>query len=275
MFTPTLAVMAFPQIDPVLLQLGPIAIRWYALAYIAGLLLGWRYMLMLNKHRADLTSNEVIDDLLVWAIIGVILGGRLGYVLFYNLPYYAANPLNALAVWQGGMSFHGGLLGVTVAMIWFARRRGLELLRLSDLVSCGVPLGLFFGRIANFINGELFGRTTDLPWAFIFPHGGPLPRHPSQLYEAALEGLVLFAILAWLAWRRDGLEKPGLLTGVYLLGYALARVVVELVRQPDAQIGLLPFGTTMGQWLSVPMFLAGLYLIWRAGRGAGRKTAPQ
>jgi len=259
-----LAFLTFPQIDPVLLQLGPIAIRWYALAYIAGLLLGWRYMLVLNSRRAELTTTEVIDDLLVWAIIGVILGGRIGYVLFYNLPYYAANPLSALAVWQGGMSFHGGLLGVMVAMIWFARRRGLALLRLSDLVSCAVPLGLFFGRIANFINGELYGRATDLPWAFVFPHGGPLPRHPSQLYEAALEGLVLFAFLAWLAWREQALAKPGLLTGTYLLGYALARALVELVRQPDAQIGLLPLGTTMGQWLSLPMLLGGLYLIWRS-----------
>jgi len=161
--SPRLAALAFPQIDPVLLQLGPFAIRWYALAYIAGLLLGWRYMLRLNARKSHLTTSEVIDDLLVWAIAGVILGGRLGYVLFYNLPYYAANPLQALAVWQGGMSLHGGLLGVTVAMIWFARRRNLELLRLSDLMSCTVPLGLFFGRTANFINGELYGRVADLP----------------------------------------------------------------------------------------------------------------
>jgi phosphatidylglycerol:prolipoprotein diacylglycerol transferase len=261
-----LASLAFPQIDPVLLQLGPFAIRWYALAYIAGLLLGWRYMLSLNARRAELTTTEVIDDLLVWTIVGIILGGRLGYVLFYNLPYYSANPLQALAVWQGGMSFHGGLLGVTVAMIWFARRRRLELLRLSDLVSCAVPLGLFFGRIANFINGELYGRVSDLPWAFVFPRGGHLPRHPSQLYEAALEGLLLFVVLAWLAWRGKALQKPGLLTGVFLGGYALARALVELVRQPDAQIGLLPLGTTMGQWLSLPMLLGGLYLIWRVRR---------
>ncbi len=261
---PPLAALAFPQIDPVLFELGPLAIRWYALAYIAGLLLGWRYMLLLNAKRAQLCPSEVIDDLLVWAIIGVILGGRLGYVLFYNLPYYAANPLQALAVWQGGMSFHGGLLGVMAAMLWFARRRGIEVLRLSDLVSCAVPMGLFFGRIANFINGELYGRVTDVPWAFVFPHAGPLPRHPSQLYEAILEGLVLFAVLAWLSWRRDWLQRPGFLTGIYLAGYALSRAVVELVRQPDAQIGLLTLGTTMGQWLSLPMLLGGLYLVWRA-----------
>ena len=266
--SPPLASLAFPQIDPVLLQLGPIAIRWYALAYIAGLLLGWRYMRQLNAKRSHMTTPEVIDDLLTWAIIGVILGGRVGYVLFYNLPYYAAHPLQALAVWQGGMSFHGGLLGVTAVMVWFARRHKLELLRLSDLVACAVPLGLFFGRIANFINGELYGRASELPWAIIFPHGGPLPRHPSQLYEAALEGVVLFAVLAWLAWRRRSLAFPGLLTGVFLTGYALARAVVELFRQPDAQIGLLPFGTTLGQWLSLPMLLGGLYLIWWARRPA-------
>ena len=263
-----LAALTFPQIDPVLVQLGPFAIRWYALAYIAGLLSGWRYMLRLNDRQAKMATAEVVDDLLVWTIVGVILGGRLGYVLFYNLPYYVDNPMRALAVWQGGMSFHGGLLGVTVAMVWFARRQQLELLRLSDLMSCAVPLGLFFGRIANFINGELYGRVSDLPWAVIFPHAGPLPRHPSQLYEAVLEGAVLFTVLAWLAWRRDALQRPGFLTGVYLCGYALARALVELVRQPDAQIGLLPLGTTMGQWLSLPMLLGGLYLIWRTRRPA-------
>ncbi len=263
-----LAALTFPQIDPVLVQLGPFAIRWYALAYIAGLLSGWRYMLHLNHRQAKMAPAEMVDDLLVWTIVGVILGGRLGYVLFYNLPYYVDNPMRALAVWQGGMSFHGGLLGVTVAMVWFARRRQLKLLRLSDLMSCAVPLGLFFGRIANFINGELYGRVSDLPWAVLFPHAGPLPRHPSQLYEAVLEGAVLFTVLAWLAWRRDALQRPGFLTGVYLCGYALARALVELVRQPDAQIGLLPLGTTMGQWLSLPMLLGGLYLIWRTRRPA-------
>jgi len=264
--SPILAYLALPQIDPVMFNLGPFAIRWYALAYIAGLLLGWRYMLRLNNKRAHLTTSDVIDDLLTWTIIGVILGGRLGYVLFYNLPYYSENPMQAVAIWKGGMSFHGGLLGVTVAMIWFARRRNLELLRLSDLVACAVPLGLFFGRIANFINGELYGRSADLPWAVFFPNAGPLPRHPSQLYEAALEGAALFLLLAWLAWRSEqqsALRRPGLLTGIFLCGYAVARGLVELVRQPDLQIGLLPFGTTLGQWLSLPMLLGGLYLIWR------------
>ena len=259
-----LATLPFPRIDPNLLEIGPFAIRWYALAYIAGLLLGWRYMLRLNSSRAHLTTSEVIDELLVWAMVGVVLGGRLGYVVFYNLSFYIENPTQIFAVWMGGMSFHGGLLGVTLTIIWFAKRRHLELLRLSDLVSCAVPLGLFFGRIANFINGELFGRVTDVPWAMTFPRGGPLPRHPSQLYEAALEGMVLFALLAWLAWHKGALQKPGMLTGVYLLGYALARALIELVRQPDVQIGFLPLGTTIGQWLSVPMLFGGVYLIWRA-----------
>ncbi|SVC26288.1 uncharacterized protein METZ01_LOCUS279142 [marine metagenome] len=259
-----LATLPFPRIDPNLLEIGPFAIRWYALAYIAGLLLGWRYMLRLNSSRAHLTTSEVIDELLVWAMVGVVLGGRLGYVVFYNLSFYIENPTQIFAVWMGGMSFHGGLLGVTLTIIWFAKRRHLELLRLSDLVSCAVPLGLFFGRIANFINGELFGRVTDVPWAMTFPRGGPLPRHPSQLYEAALEGIVLFALLAWLAWHKGALQKPGMLTGVYLLGYALARALIELVRQPDVQIGFLPLGTTIGQWLSVPMLFGGVYLIWRA-----------
>ena len=262
--THILATLPFPQIDPNLLEIGPFAIRWYALAYVAGLLLGWRYMLRLNSSRAHMTTSEVIDELLVWAIVGVVLGGRLGYVVFYNPSFYMENPLQIFAVWRGGMSFHGGLLGVTVTMVWFAKRRHLELLRLSDLVSCAVPLGLFFGRIANFINGELFGRVTNVPWAMTFPNGGPLPRHPSQLYEAVLEGIVLFALLAWLAWHKGALQKPGMLTGVYLLGYALARVSIEFVRQPDAQIGFLPLGTTVGRWLSVPMLIGGMYLIWRA-----------
>ncbi len=259
-----LATLPFPRIDPNLLEIGPFAIRWYALAYVAGLLLGWRYMLRLNSSRAHMTTAEVIDELLVWAIVGVVLGGRLGYVIFYNPSFYAESPLQIFAIWRGGMSFHGGLLGVTLTIVWFAKRRHLELLRLSDLVSCAVPLGLFFGRIANFINGELFGRVTNVPWAMTFPHGGPLPRHPSQLYEAVLEGIVLFALLAWLAWHKGALQKPGMLTGVYLLGYALARALIELVRQPDLQIGFLPLGTTIGQWLSVPMLLGGMYLIWRA-----------
>ena len=274
MFTAApLAVLTFPQIDPVLLQLGPIAIRWYALAYIAGLLLGWRYMLVLNSRRAELTTTEVIDDLLVWAIIGVILGGRIGYVLFYNLPYYAANPLSALAVWQGGMSFHGGLLGVMVAMIWFARRRGLALLRLSDLVSCAVPLGLFFGRIANFINGELWGKASQVSWAVIFsnPGAGVQPWHPSQLYEAGLEGLVVFLYIQHRFWRnRVAQEHPGQLAGEFFIAYSIARIICEQFREPD---DVLIVGISKGQFYSLGLVAFGVILIMLARIHAARTSA--
>jgi phosphatidylglycerol:prolipoprotein diacylglycerol transferase len=269
--TAVFAVLPYPDIDPVIFQIGPFALRWYALAYVAGLVLGWRYMLWLNA-RAKLMAAEAVDDFLVWCTLGVILGGRLGYVLFYNLPYYAENPLQALMIWQGGMSFHGGVLGVTIAEIVFARRRGIKLLHLTDLVACAVPVGMFFGRLANFINGELFGRVSDVPWAMIFPAGGPLPRHPSQLYEAFFEGVVLFLLLFWLVRRFGILRRPGVATGIFLLGYALARMAVEVFREPDAHIGTLAAGSTMGQWLSVPMILGGIILVWygwqrdRAGR---------
>ncbi|MBT7147738.1 MAG: prolipoprotein diacylglyceryl transferase, partial [Rhodospirillales bacterium] len=241
--------LAFPAIDPVLIQLGPFAIRWYSLAYMAGLILGWLLMRKLAMRTGGVVTRDHTDDFLTWATVGVILGGRLGYVLFYKFGFYLENPASIFAVWQGGMSFHGGFTGVVVATILFTRKHKIPLLLFADLLACAAPIGLFFGRIANFINGELFGRASDAPWAVIFPNGGPYPRHPSQLYEAALEGIVLFALLAWLAWRRGALQRPGLLTGIYLCGYALARALVELVRQPDIQIGHLPFGTTMGQWL--------------------------
>jgi len=265
-----LAALPFPEIDPVLIEIGPFAIRWYALAYVAGLVLGWRYMRRLNDRRAQIMQADDIDDFLTWATLGVILGGRLGYVLFYNFGYYIENPLQALAIWQGGMSFHGGLAGVIIVLIIFARRRGIHFLSLADLTACATPIGLFFGRLANFINGELYGRASDVPWAMVFPAGGPEPRHPSQLYEAALEGLVLFLVLVWLARRPGAFEQRGLLSGVFLVGYALARGFVELFRQPDAHIGLLTAGSTMGQLLSVPMLLGGLYLIWLARRTTAR-----
>ncbi len=261
------AVLSYPEIDPVLIWIGPIAIRWYALAYAAGLFLGWRYVLELNRRRARVTDDRGVDDLLLWLTLGVVAGGRLGYVAFYKPGYYLDNPLEAIQVWQGGMSFHGGLLGVAVTLWLFARRRRIAPLRLADLVMPAVPIGLFFGRLANFINGELHGRASDLPWAMVFPRGGPVPRHPSQLYEAALEGLLLFLLLSWLAWRTRLFERPGLATGIFLIGYALARTVVELAREPDAHLGLLLAGTTMGQLLSLPMLLAGLWLVWHARRG--------
>jgi phosphatidylglycerol---prolipoprotein diacylglyceryl transferase len=259
-----LAAIPYPEIDPVIFSLGPLAIRWYALAYIVGMVLGWRWILALNRTAGEPIKTPKWDDALVWIAIGVILGGRLGYVLFYNPGFYLLNPVEALKVWQGGMSFHGGCLGVMVAMILFARRHKLPLLTFADLIAAAVPIGLFFGRIANFINGELFGRNTDVAWAFVFPGAGPSPRHPSQLYEAALEGLLLFLLLNWMVRKRDALAKPGLITGLFLLGYAAARAFVEMFRQPDAHLGFLIGGITMGQLLSLPMILGGLYLVWRA-----------
>ncbi|WP_316980377.1 prolipoprotein diacylglyceryl transferase [Shumkonia mesophila] len=256
--------IAFPNIDPVLVQFGPFMIRWYSLAYIAGLLLGWRYIRLLAKWPPERLHARDIDDFLVWATLGVILGGRLGYVLFYNSDYFLANPLAVIEIWKGGMSFHGGLLGMITATLIFCRRRRISLLVFGDLVAAAAPIGLFLGRLANFVNGELFGRVTDAPWGVVFPHGGPLPRHPSQIYEALLEGLLLFLLLLVLARFRNIRERPGVLTGVFLIGYGASRLVIEVFRQPDVQIGFLTWGSTMGQWLSAPMILAGLLLVFTA-----------
>lgn len=254
----------FPVIDPVLVSFGPFAVRWYALAYIAGLVIGWRLMCRFAQGPAYGIDPANVDDFLVWATLGVILGGRTGYVLFYNLPFYAAHPEKILFVWQGGMSFHGGFLGVVAAGLLFCRRRGIRPLVFGDLMARVAPIGLFFGRIANFINGELFGRVTDVPWGVVFPRGGPHPRHPSQLYEAALEGLVLFVVVNLLARVPVLRTRRGFLTGAFVAGYALSRMAVELFRQPDAQIGFLSLGSTMGQWLSVPMLAVGIYMMVRA-----------
>lgn len=255
----------FPAIDPVAIAVGPLAIRWYALAYIVGLLLGWRYCLILADRPPGLIVRQDVDDFLVWATLGVVLGGRIGFVLFYNLPYYAQHPLEALYLWHGGMSFHGGALGVTVAIVLFARVRKLSIPALADIIIEAVPIGLFFGRIANFINGELWGRPSDVPWAMVFPNGGPLPRHPSQLYEAVCEGLLLFLVLL-VAERRGARRRPGVETGIFLVGYAVARMSGEFFRQPDAQLGFLVFGTTMGQLLSIPVLIGGIAVIWWARR---------
>jgi phosphatidylglycerol:prolipoprotein diacylglycerol transferase len=254
----------FPDIDPVAIQIGPLAIRWYALAYIAGLIGGWQYCLRLATRPPNVVTPKHIDDFMVWATVGVVLGGRLGFVIFYQPTHYLSNPGEILQVWKGGMSFHGGMLGVILAMVVFARRYGTGFFPLADIVAAATPIGLFFGRIANFINGELWGRATDVPWAVVFPRAGPEPRHPSQLYEAGLEGLVLFAVAALLIHRRDALRRPGLISGVFLVGYGLSRIVVETMRQSDSYIGFLSFGTTYGQWLSLPMVLYGVYLIWTA-----------
>ncbi len=256
--------IAFPVIDPIAIEIGPFAIRWYALAYVVGILLSWRYMIRLTRRTPAEIEVSHIDDLIVWGTLGIILGGRIGYTMFYRPGYFVDHPLEILAMWRGGMSFHGGFLGVVIAILLFARRRKIGFLALGDIVVCAAPIGLFLGRIANFVNGELFGRVSDAPWAMVFPHGGPLARHPSQLYEAALEGLVLFAILAWLAFATRALERPGLLGGVFLAGYGIARIVVELFRQPDAHLGFLAAGATMGQLLSLPLVLVGAWMIHRA-----------
>ena len=263
---PTLA-LAFPSIDPVLIQIGPFAIRWYALAYIIGLVAGWRYVRRLVQRPGWQLTPLDVDDLLLYVTLGVVLGGRLGYVLFYRPGYYLSQPLEALAVWQGGMSFHGGVVGVIAAMALFAYLRKRSFLEVGDAVVCAVPIGLFLGRIANFINGELFGRVTDVPWGMVFPHGGPEPRHPSQLYEAGLEGVLLFVVLAVFAWRPRDPATAGRLSGIFLIGYALARSFAELFREPDAHLGFLWAGLTMGQLLSLPMLAVGLALVaWSYAR---------
>ncbi|MBI1207646.1 MAG: prolipoprotein diacylglyceryl transferase [Azospirillum sp.] len=262
--------VAFPDIDPVALAIGPLAIRWYALAYLAGFLLGWRYCLILARRDPRPPSDLDIDDFLAWAVIGVILGGRAGYVLFYNFDQYLGHPLEIFMVWHGGMSFHGGLLGVVLATLLFSWRRGFSPLALGDLLACVAPVGLLFGRLANFVNGELYGRASQVSWAMVFPRDPlRLPRHPSQLYEAALEGLVLLVVMAVLSTRPSLRQRTGLLTGCFLIGYGLSRIAVEFFREPDTQLGFLFAGATMGQLLSLPMVLIGLGLVL-----AARPTPP-
>jgi phosphatidylglycerol:prolipoprotein diacylglycerol transferase len=251
----------FPMIDPVAVEIGPLAIRWYALAYVVGILLGWRYMTILAKRPPRIVTPEMIDDLILWITLGIIFGGRLGYVLFYKPGYFIDHPLEVFALWQGGMSFHGGLIGVLSAIWLYARLRRIDWRALGDITVCAVPIGLFLGRLANFVNGELFGRPSDVPWAIAFPRGGPMPRHPSQLYEACLEGAVLLVILWYAAYRTGAMKRPGLLGGIFLTGYGTARVVGELFREPDAHLGFLIGGVTMGQFLSLPLILAGIWLI--------------
>lgn len=264
--------IAFPTIDPVLFEIGPIVIRWYALAYLAGLIGGWWMIMRLADGSGGKVARKDGDDFLVWATLGVILGGRLGYALFYRPAFYLENPAEILVVWQGGMSFHGGITGVIVAAILYARRRELDMLVFGDLIARVAPIGLFFGRLANFINAELYGRVSDVPWAMVFPTGGPEPRHPSQLYEALLEGLVLFVVLNLLGRTAWAKERPGVLTGGFLLGYGVFRFLVEFVREPDAHLGFVLGPMTMGQVLSVPMVIAGLGFIGYALRH--RKVGP-
>lgn len=260
--------ISFPVIDPVLLEIGPLVIRWYAIAYIAGLLIGWRYAIALGRSqglwgtRQRPTATD-LDDLLLYCALGIIIGGRTGYVIFYNPLYFIENPAEIFAVWHGGMSFHGGLAGAALAMILQARSRKLLLLSLTDIAAAVAPIGIFFGRIANFINSELWGRTTDVSWGVVFPNGGPEPRHPSQIYEAGLEGIVLLLILATAAGL-GGLRRPGLLTGLFGVFYGLFRIFAEFFREPDPQIGFLFGGATMGMLLSIPMIIIGFILIIRS-----------
>ena len=260
-------------LGPIALDIGFFQLRWYSLAYLAGILLGWWYCLKMLARPGAPMARRHADDMVFYGTLGVILGGRIGYVLFYRPEFYIANPAEIVQLWDGGMSFHGGAAGTSLAMFYLAWKNKLSVLRVHDYVSCVVPIGLFLGRLANFVNGELWGRETDVAWAVAFPTGGPVGRHPSQLYEAGLEGLLLFAILAFLFWRTDARYKPGLLTGVFVLGYGLSRFLVEFYRQPDQGLENLSWGLTMGQTLTVPMILAGLYLIATA-KGRRQRVEP-
>ena len=266
----TLAALTYPAIDPVALHLGPISVKWYGLSYMFGLILGWLYIKRLLQT-ARLWPHETAplqpldtDDLLLWITLAVVLGGRLGQVLLYDLGYYAANPAEIFKVWKGGMSFHGGIIGSAIAIVLFARSRGISYRSVADLVCAAAPFGLFLGRIANFINSEHWGRETDAPIAMVFPNGGPLPRHPSQLYEAVLEGLVMFMLLRVLTHSVLALKRPGLVTGAFLAWYAIARMICEIFREPEPShiLNIGPF--TAGQVYSLPMLLLGIWLIFTA-----------
>ncbi len=260
--------MPFPEIDPIAFSLGPLVVRWYALAYLFGIGLGTAYGVVLLarktlwwQNRPPLTGSQFID-FAFWAVLGAIIGGRIGYVLFYNPTYFFANPMQILQVWNGGMSFHGGLIGVVTAMTFFARHKGANILSSWDLLATLAPIGLFLGRLANFINGELYGRVTSLPWGVVFPGGGDLPRHPSQLYEALLEGLILFIALRIATHVFYSLRRPGLVAGLFGIGYALSRLLVEQVRLPDIQVGYLYADwLTLGMVLTLPLLIGGIILV--------------
>jgi phosphatidylglycerol:prolipoprotein diacylglycerol transferase len=264
--------IAFPTFDPVAIAIGPIAVRWYALGYIGGIVFGWIYARSLLKNQrlwggpAPISLPQ-IDDFILWVTVGIILGGRTGYVLFYNLPFFIQHPAEILELWKGGMSFHGGFMGCVIAVMWFARKNGIPILSLGDITTGVAPIGIFLVRITNFINSELWGRPADpgLPWAMIFPNGGPLPRHPSQIYEAGLEGILLFTVLAVMI-RCGALKRPGLILGSFIALYGLARIAGEHFREPDPQLGFLWGGLTMGMLLSVPMVIVGAIIIVAAWR---------
>jgi phosphatidylglycerol:prolipoprotein diacylglycerol transferase len=251
----------FPDFDPVAFSIGPLVVRWYALSYILGIVLAWRYVLWLVAKPPKLITRDNCDDMMTWATVGIILGGRLGEVLIWHPETYMADPIQILKIWQGGMAFHGGMLGVILAMFLYARAKKIRFFALADPIAAATPIGLCLGRLANFINGELVGRPTDVPWAVIFPKFGFEPRHPSQLYEAGMEGVILFLVLFFLARQQWVRERVGTLSGVFLIGYGLARMIGEQFREPEVALGT---SITWGQWLSVPMLLYGAYVVWRA-----------
>ena len=253
------------HLSPVALDLGIFQLRWYSLGYIAGIFIGWWYLIKLLDQPGAPMARRHADDFVFYATLGIILGGRIAYVLFYD-PAMLRDPVRILKLWEGGMSFHGGALGVVVGILLLARKEHLSALRMTDYIACCAPFGLFLVRLANFANGELWGRETDVPWAVVFPSpdAGPVPRHPSQLYEAGIEGLLMFAILAFLFWRTRARYKPGLLLGAFLIVYGVGRFLVEYVREPDVQLGILPWGLSMGQTLSAPMIFVGLYFVLTA-----------
>lgn len=256
----------FPNLDPVIFQIGFFAVRWYSMAYIVGLLLAWLLVRQMSRFSHSSFTVLKIDDFLVWATIGIIAGGRLGYVLFYHLPYYIEYPWHAFALWEGGMSFHGGLIGMIIATLWFCKKKEINVYMVGDMLAAVAPIGLFLGRLANFVNGELYGRvTTSVPWGIIFPDGGDMPRHPSQLYEALTEGLLLFVILNLVWWKSAKYrQRYGFTCGLFFILYSFFRFGVEFFRQPDAHLGFLTFHLTMGQILCIPMFVFGAWLIYQS-----------
>ena len=269
-----LPVLIFPDFNPIAVQFGPLAIRWYALAYIASLVIGWRLLRRLAQWPPVAAAPLAVDDFLTWATLGVVLGGRLGYILFYQPELYFAQPIRMLEVWHGGMSFHGGMLGVILAVLLFTYKRRIDRLLFADRLVVVVPIGLGLGRVANFINGELWGRPAPAwwPWTMIYPRVDAIPRYPSEIYEALLEGLLLFCVMITAARRPWLRARPGFLSGLFLAGYAVARIIGECFREPDVFLGFLAFGVTMGQVLCVPMLIAGVGLMaWSTSRA---RTAP-
>ncbi len=262
--------MTFPTIDPVAFEFGPLVVRWYALAYVAGIVAGWRHAVHLVRSGRVVIPLKAIDDLFFWVLLGIIIGGRLGYVVFYQGPYYLVDPLKIFAVWEGGMSFHGALMGVGIAVAMVARRNKVRVGALADSIAPMAPLGLMFGRLANFINGELYGRVSEVYWSLPFSRGGHINRHPSQLYEAFLEGFLLLLIMLWFTYVRDTHKRVGCLTGIFLIGYGCARIFAEFFREPDEQIGLFLEVATLGQILSVPILIVGVFFVQSSRVTAGR-----